>query len=152
MEQKMLQEEKKIRTKFTIEEDEMIINHVYEHGEGSFDMLVKKMPNKTLPQIRNRWNYTLRPNINKSPYTDEENERIIQYVAINGRSFKNITTLLHGRTCVSIRNQFTKLQKEPFPKVNTQNTGISFMEHENPGSNLEDEEWNSLLWDVVHGN
>ena len=68
----MSSQQKRKREKFLPEEDRQLRELVAIHGDSSWDIVAKNMPNRNQRQCRERWKHYLCPGIDSSPWTPEE--------------------------------------------------------------------------------
>ncbi|CAD8138820.1 unnamed protein product [Paramecium pentaurelia] len=87
------QEEKHIWTQIALE--------LYNHNNGQYV--------RTPKQVRERWMNYLNPKLNKSSWTDQEDNQLLQLVVNNGKRWSMISTLLQGRTENQVKNRFKSL-------------------------------------------
>ncbi|CAD8076828.1 unnamed protein product [Paramecium sonneborni] len=87
------QEQKHIWTQIALE--------LYNHNNGQYV--------RTPKQVRERWMNYLNPKLNKSSWTDQEDNQLLQLVVNNGKRWSMISTLLEGRTENQVKNRFKSL-------------------------------------------
>ncbi|CAD8132334.1 unnamed protein product [Paramecium pentaurelia] len=87
------QEEKHIWTQIALE--------LYNHNNGQYV--------RTPKQVRERWMNYLNPKLNKSSWTDQEDNQLLQIVVNSGKRWSLISTLLQGRTENQVKNRFKSL-------------------------------------------
>ncbi|KAH9615195.1 hypothetical protein KSS87_015841 [Heliosperma pusillum] len=94
-------------------EDELLINYINEHGHGNWRSLSKNAGLRRCGKsCRLRWTNYLRPDINRSPFTPEEENLVIQLHSILGNRWSAIAIQLPGRTDNDIKNLWnTHLRK-----------------------------------------
>ena len=96
-----------IKGSWTPEEDQTIRDFVAENGPTKWSKLAKTLPGRAAKQCRDRWINRLNPNINKGPWTEEEDEKIVEYVNEYGSKWTLIANLLNtGRTDYDVRNRW----------------------------------------------
>lgn len=103
--------------KFTPEEDQQLINLVNQYGTEDWLAIIEKMPWRNERQVRDRWFYYLSPDLNKGPWTEEEDQKLIDSVNEYGPSWVYITQFFNGRTDVQIKNRWNVLSR----KINQKN-------------------------------
>jgi hypothetical protein len=88
-------------------EDSLILRLHAENGLRAPGQFLPFFPGKTRKQIRDRWSKVLDPAIVRGPWTREEDQRIIDFVAREGRSrWVRCAELLPGRTDVQCRQRW----------------------------------------------
>jgi myb proto-oncogene protein len=99
--------------KFTRDEDRAINILVEIYGSNNWKIIAKDFPDRTARQLRERWKFYLNSQLNKNPFTSEEDQIIIDGQKQYGNSWKTISEkLLPNRTDLSIRNRFRQITKE----------------------------------------
>ena len=66
------------------------------------------IPGRIGKQCRERWYNHLDPTINKEPFSEEEEKILIDAQRRLGNKWKEITSLLPGRTDNQLKNQYIK--------------------------------------------
>jgi Myb superfamily proteins, including transcription factors and mRNA splicing factors len=97
--------QKKTYNKFTLQEDQKILDLVKIHGTNNWTQIAEKIPKRTPRQIRERWTNYLDPNINHSEFTAEEDQIIIEKYNEIGSKWSNIAKFM-GRTENQVKNRF----------------------------------------------
>ena len=102
---------KRVNHKFTPEEDTKLKKLVNSYGESAWDDIANLMEGRNPRQCHDRWMYYLSPSINNSPWTQEEDKRIIKLQ----KEFKGKWVLMSkkfkGRTDVQLKNRWNYLKK-----------------------------------------
>ena len=104
-------EPKRVRNKFTQEEDDTIVQIVSRFGAHSWRSIAANLPGRTARQIRERYVNYLAPNVCKDPWTPEEDQRLRDKVAEHGRKWSLIARFFENRTDVTLKNRWLKLQR-----------------------------------------
>ena len=104
--------------KFTAQEDAVLKKLVHEMGENCWPDLASKMKGRNARQCHDRWFNYLSPKINNSPWTPEEDDRLINLCyTLNGKWVK-IAKRFKGRTDTQIKNRWNTLKKMyPLPGI-----------------------------------
>jgi hypothetical protein len=105
---------------FTLDDDITLTSLVNQYGERDWDIICKLMKNKNRRQCKDRWRNYLDPSLNKTPFTDDENDLIRIKVAELGFKWKEISKCFINRTEAMVRNQFQSLSKR-----NTKETNVN---------------------------
>eukprot|EP00210_Caulerpa_lentillifera_P008848 g8442.t1 len=109
------------RPKWSPEEDAQLVRLVEQHGVGNWAAIardLKSTNNRDKKAVRSRWVYQLDPNVNKGPFTaDEENVIFEQYEKV-GAHWAEIAKALPGRTDGAIKNYWNGhlVKKLPYRK------------------------------------
>ncbi|CAA7406127.1 unnamed protein product [Spirodela intermedia] len=90
---------------WTSAEDEILLDHVKKHGEGNWNAVQKHTGLlRCGKSCRLRWTNHLRPNLKKGPFSEEEEQLIVELHFKMGNKWARIATHLPGRTDNEIKN------------------------------------------------
>ncbi|CAD8090193.1 unnamed protein product [Paramecium primaurelia] len=95
----------KLRRQWSQEEDDKLKSLVKEYGYH-WSRIAKLMPNRTGKQIREHYLNQLHPDLNNEPWTQEEDEKLIEIYNKIGGKWSAIQKHLNGRSENSIKNRF----------------------------------------------
>ena len=105
---------KLMKGSWTRQEDEIIIDFVAKNGCKSWTKLSASLPGKIGKQCRERWINHLNPNINKDPWTDEEDKKLYELHEIYGNHWSKISHIMGSRTDNMVKNRwYSVLSKRP---------------------------------------
>lgn len=90
------------------EEDDKLRQLVMQDFQN-WGKLAIHMQGRTAKQCRERWNYYLDPNVNRSDFTDEEDRKLLQLHATWGNKWAYISRELPGRTDSSVKSRYRLL-------------------------------------------
>jgi hypothetical protein len=103
--------------RWSAEEDATLIELVETYGKD-WKTLAAKFPGKTCKQIKERWSNQLSPTIVDTPWSVDEDFKLVVLVRLHGRSWCRITKELPGRTELMLKNRFHSfLRKKLGPEV-----------------------------------
>jgi hypothetical protein len=96
---------------WTDEEDRALRDAVDLMGQGNWERIAATVGSRKASQCRDRWQYHLRPDLNREPWTQAEDQLIEQYVSRFGRQWSKIAGRLHARTCHDVKNRYKLTSK-----------------------------------------
>lgn len=82
---------------FGLQEDDLVVQLVHRYGPKKWTQIAKHLNGRIGKQCRERWHNHLDPNINKSPWTEEEDRLLAQAHEQYGNQWAKIAKLLPGR-------------------------------------------------------
>ena len=97
------------RVNFTEAEDAKLIELVNQFGDVEWMKIADNMPGRNIRQCRERWLNYLSPDLDKGPWTREEDNLLLQKYQEIGPKWKAISTLFPKRTDISLKNRMHKL-------------------------------------------
>jgi hypothetical protein len=104
--------------KFTSEEDVLIKELVAKHGRD-WSLIAKQLPGKNRKKIKERFDNFLSKKINRMPFSEAEDQKILDLVNQMGAKFYKIAENIEGRTAVMIKNRYyAKLKHKSALSVN----------------------------------
>lgn len=91
---------------WTSEQDQSLIELVHEYGEN-WPVIVEHMKGQTIDAIATRWKNCLNPELIKGSFLEDEDQRIIQFVAEHGENkWSEIIRVLPNRTMKQCRERW----------------------------------------------
>jgi hypothetical protein len=94
------------KKQFSIEEDRFVVLFVAAHGLKSWALLARQMKNRTPKQCRERWHNHLNPQINRGPWSFEEDRILALKHRDIGNHWAEIAKHLPGRTDTLVKNRW----------------------------------------------
>lgn len=104
------------RNRFTKEEDQAILDIISEIGTTDWDMISKLMPGRNKRQVRERWVNYLRLNLNKDPWTKEEEKFHMSKHKEFGNRWKTLSLFFKNRTEICIKCKYQQLTRQRLDK------------------------------------
>lgn len=102
---------KKKRMKFTLEEDTKLKELVEKLGNKNWQSISDLMPGRNARQCRDRWRNYLSPDVVNGPWTDEEDELLMNKYEKLGPSWKHIAKFFPTRTDINIKSRWNLKQR-----------------------------------------
>lgn len=95
------------------EEDATLLKLVDQYKpDWDWSLISKQIPGRNAKQCRERWFLNLDPSINRGPWTPEEDEQLLNFVAQLGGRWALISKHMEGRTENSVKTRFHSLQRK----------------------------------------
>ena len=121
------------KVKFSLQEDELLKKLVRKYGDkDKWNIIAKKMTivNRNKRQCKERWFNYLSPDVNYSPMTLEEDNKLEELYSIYGAKWVQISKFFPSRTNIFIRSRWKLLQRRkkkdenmhPTEKLNSNDT------------------------------
>ena len=122
---------KPAKSKFTLEEDEVLTQLVMTSVVLDWNQIAAKMPNRNPRQCRERWQNYLDPHLTQNEWTEEEDKLIIQKQEELGPRWNAIARFFKGRSGNSIRNRYLMIQRHNEKRAKKASLQQRFQNHYN---------------------
>ncbi|EAY15232.1 Myb-like DNA-binding domain containing protein [Trichomonas vaginalis G3] len=100
-----------VRTKFTENEDKKLTNYVKQLGDSKWKEIAKLMPGRNARQCKDRWEKYLAPKINITPFTDEEDTKLLTLYNQIGPKWTQISKHFNNRTDNNLKSRYKLLMR-----------------------------------------
>ena len=100
------------KKKFTIEDDTKLKRIIQEIGTKSWIEVAAKMGGRNARQCKERWENYLNPYINNTPFSQEEDDLLIQKQKELGSKWVTISHFFDRRTDAAVKNRWQMLDRK----------------------------------------
>ncbi|MDR1434986.1 MAG: hypothetical protein LBI77_01105 [Puniceicoccales bacterium] len=100
---------------WTREEEQQLIALVQQNGTESWPDKAVQIPGRTTIQCREHWKNCLDSSKNRGPWTQEEDQRLVEQFQKMGSKWAQIAKFFPGRTDIDLRNRWVKLYSAKNP-------------------------------------
>lgn len=103
-----------VKGPWTPEEDAQVLELVNQYGPKKWSDIAKGLPGRIGKQCRERWHNHLNPDICKEPFTEKEDDLILETHKVVGNCWAAIAKKLNGRTDNAVKNRWNSTLKKRF--------------------------------------
>lgn len=108
-----------LKSRFTPEEDEKLKLLIKKYGENDWNTISKKMRKRNPRQCKDRWINYLSPSLDFSPWTEEDDKKLVELYNQYGAKWTKLASFFQSRTSINVKNRWLVLhrhQKEEIKK------------------------------------
>ncbi|EAX89296.1 Myb-like DNA-binding domain containing protein [Trichomonas vaginalis G3] len=99
------------KSRFTPEEDELLKNLIQQFGTENWSTIAAKMPHRNERQVRDRWISSLDPDINREPFTPDEDKLLLELYDTIGPKWVHLRKYFNKRTDVALKTRWLSLKR-----------------------------------------
>lgn len=100
------------RRRFSAKDDEKLKRLVKKHGFGNWNVISQHMNGRNARQVHERYVNYLSPDLNKDPWTKEEEELLLAKRDEIGNQWKKISAFFKNRTDIALKSRYHQLIKK----------------------------------------
>ncbi|EAX90880.1 Myb-like DNA-binding domain containing protein [Trichomonas vaginalis G3] len=100
------------KMQFSSKEDAQLVNYVTYYGQENWDLIAQLMGNRNVRQCRERYTKYLSPDINRDPWTKEEDQMILDKYKQMGPKWTKFSKIFNKRTDAAIKNRWNMLIRQ----------------------------------------
>jgi hypothetical protein len=105
-----------LKSKFTSDEDRMLIQLVNECGSNDWRRVSQLIVTRNARQCRERWSNYLNPALRSGEWTPEEDAMLLAKYDVFGSKWNKIAQFFENRSDLSLRNRWHRLRRRPDPE------------------------------------
>lgn len=140
-----------IKQKWSIEEDQMLMNAVADIGQYNWKYISTRVPGRSAKQCRERWIGKLNPDNTRDKWSADEDNLLISLHGIFGNQWTEISKSMKGRSMIAVKNRWHCLVKKEYHRVEKEIQALEqeynkFAEEQSKNSEKELEINQDLLW------
>jgi hypothetical protein len=105
-------ERRKHRSVFTTTEDELLAVAIERLGPKDWDSISQQVPGRSTRQCRDRWLNYLSPDVNRMPWTTDEDALLFDLLQTHGPKWGCLVTFFHNRTQNNIKNRWNTVTRK----------------------------------------
>ena len=117
------------RQKFTIDEDNLIKDLVGKFGIKAWGKISLQLPGRTARQCRERYVYYLQPHLVNGPWTEEEEQLLIQKFQQYGSKWAKIATFFESRSDVNLKNHWAAMKRRKIVNENVLKSNLHYSQN-----------------------
>ncbi|CAA0839451.1 myb domain protein 56 [Striga hermonthica] len=108
---------RQIKWRWTLVEDNLLKKLVKRHGAGNWDFISDHFQGRTGKSCRLRWINQLDPKVDRTPFSEEERQRLVDLHGKYGNRWSIIVSHFPGRTDNQVKNQYHLLVGNKYKKA-----------------------------------
>ena len=103
----LVQDKKKYKKlKFSAMDDQKLKDLIKLYGDQDWNFIASQMKDRNSRQCKERWEYYLSPTVNNGPWTQEEDDLLIEKFNELGSKWKEIAKFFKFRTNTNVKNRW----------------------------------------------